>query len=54
MEKKDLEYKELQMETPSGYENFFTHFYFAENRSSETITKTLLPTYQTICIFSFS
>lgn len=46
-------YNDFRIEVPKEYENFFTHFYFAENNSSKNITKTLLPTYQTICVFSF-
>lgn len=46
-------YNDFRIEVPKEYENFFTHFYFAENNSSEEITKTLLPSYQTICVFSF-
>lgn len=31
----------------------FTHFYYAKNNTSETINKKLIPSYQTILIFSF-
>lgn len=35
------------------YAAIFSHFYFARNKSSDTIFKTLLPSFQTIFIFSF-
>ncbi|WP_374163631.1 hypothetical protein [Arcticibacter sp. MXS-1] len=38
---------------PDEFQEVFSHFYFAENRSSATITRTLMPSYQTIMIFSF-
>lgn len=46
-------YNTFRISIPSTYQQVFTHFYFAENTSGETITKTLLPSYQTILIFSF-
>ncbi|MFT3902575.1 MAG: AraC family transcriptional regulator [Niabella sp.] len=46
-------YDNFRIAVPTDYENVFSHFYFAENQSSETITKTLLPSYQTILIFNF-
>ena len=38
---------------PDEFQEVFSHFYFAENYSTATITKTLIPSYQTIMIFSF-
>jgi AraC-like DNA-binding protein len=38
---------------PDEFQEVFSHFYFAENYSAATITKTLIPSYQTIMIFSF-
>ncbi|WP_343615691.1 helix-turn-helix domain-containing protein [Flavobacterium sp.] len=35
------------------FQEVFSHFYFAENNSDITFTKKLLPSYQTIMIFSF-
>lgn len=35
------------------FQEVFSHFYFAENNSESTITQKLLPSYQTIMIFSF-
>lgn len=48
-----LEYNECRISVPPEFENVFTHFYFAENISETSITKTLLPTYQTILLFCF-
>ncbi|MCW1960812.1 AraC family transcriptional regulator [Chryseobacterium viscerum] len=47
------EYNELRISVPQEFENVFTHFYFAENTSDIPVTKTLLPTYQTILLFCF-
>jgi len=38
---------------PSEFESVFSHFYFAENKTDFAITKTLLPSFQTILIFTF-
>ncbi|WP_029273427.1 AraC family transcriptional regulator [Flavobacterium sp. KJJ] len=38
---------------PSAFETVFSHFYFAENKTSLPITKTLLPSFQTILVFNF-
>lgn len=46
-------YIDFRIEPPLGSEEMFTHFYFASNHTSESITKTLLPSYQTILIFTF-
>ncbi|REC49664.1 helix-turn-helix domain-containing protein [Chryseobacterium pennipullorum] len=47
------DYHEFRISVPQGFENVFTHFYFAENGSEAPVTKTLLPTYQTILLFCF-
>lgn len=49
---KDL-YNDFRIPVPTGFEKVFSHFYFAGNTSDQTITKTLLPSYQTIFVFSF-
>lgn len=49
----DSEYNNFRIAIPARFEEVFTHFYFAENKSSELIIKTLLPSYQTILIFNF-
>jgi hypothetical protein len=46
-------YRNFRISVPAEYEEIFTHFYFSENNSDETITKTLLPSFQTILIFDF-
>ncbi|MDW7693022.1 AraC family transcriptional regulator [Flammeovirgaceae bacterium SG7u.111] len=46
-------YDNFRIAVPTDYKNVFSHFYFAENQSNETITKTLLPSYQTILVFNF-
>jgi len=46
-------YNDYRIAVPPAYGEAFTHFYFAENKSSDIITKTLLPSFQTILIFSF-
>lgn len=53
MTKNKEKYNNFRIAVPADYEEVFSHFYFAENTSSEIITKTLLPSYQTILIFSF-
>ncbi len=47
------EYHEFRISVPQEFENVFTHFYFAENTSDKPVSKTLLPTYQTILLFCF-
>lgn len=46
-------YNNFRIAVPTDFGEVFSHFYFAENKSGETITKTLLPSYQTILIFNF-
>jgi len=38
---------------PAAFEEVFSHFSLAQNRSPQVITKTLLPSYQTILVFNF-
>ncbi|BFM43916.1 hypothetical protein CFS9_25570 [Flavobacterium sp. CFS9] len=38
---------------PSAFDTVFSHFYFAENKTNIPVTKTLLPTFQTILVFIF-
>ncbi|MDO1450714.1 helix-turn-helix domain-containing protein [Rhodocytophaga aerolata] len=49
----DETYNHFRIAIPAAYENVFSHFYFAQNQSNEIVTKTLLPSYQTILIFNF-
>jgi len=46
-------YNSYRISAPTEFEDVFSHFYYAENRSGELVEKTLLPSYQTIMIFSF-
>lgn len=46
-------YNQYRISVPKEFEAVFTHFYFAENTSDAPVTKTLLPTYQTILLFCF-
>jgi AraC-like DNA-binding protein len=52
MENKD-NFNSYRIAVPPAFDEVFSHFYFTENKSGESITKTLLPSYQTIMIFSF-
>ncbi|WP_264522995.1 helix-turn-helix domain-containing protein [Flavobacterium sp. N502536] len=38
---------------PSAFDTVFSHFYFAENKTDIPVTKTLLPSFQTILVFVF-
>ncbi len=46
-------YISQRIAVPVAFEEVFSHFYLAQNKSSQVITKTLLPSYQTILVFSF-
>ncbi|UWX60697.1 helix-turn-helix domain-containing protein [Chryseobacterium oranimense] len=47
------EYRQLKIPVPKEFESIFTYFYYAENSSPDPVTKTLLPSYQTIMLFCF-
>ena len=49
----NTDYNHYRIAVPSIFDEVFSHFYFAENRSGEALTLTLLPSYQTIMVFSF-
>jgi AraC-like DNA-binding protein len=53
MTQKDVKYTEFKIAVPTDYKNVFYHFYFAQNKTDHTISKLLLPTFQTILIFNF-
>jgi AraC-like DNA-binding protein len=53
MAKDEERYKNFRIAVPATYEDVFSHFYFAENASADTIIQTLLPSYQTILILNF-
>ncbi|MHA4811107.1 helix-turn-helix domain-containing protein [Flavitalea flava] len=46
-------YTSLRIAVPTEFETVFSHFYIAENKSTQSLTKILLPAYQTILIFCF-
>ncbi|MDR6923310.1 AraC family transcriptional regulator [Chryseobacterium sp. 2987] len=47
-------YHQRRIAVPEEFAGVFSHFYFVENPSSVLpVTKTLLPTYQTILLFCF-
>jgi len=46
-------YNNYRIEAPADFSELFSHFYFASNNSGEPITRTLLPSFQTIMVFSF-
>jgi AraC-like DNA-binding protein len=46
-------YISLRIAVPTDYEEVFSNFYYAKNNSSDSISKTLLPSFQTILIFNF-
>ncbi|MEH6705324.1 MAG: helix-turn-helix domain-containing protein [Galbibacter orientalis] len=53
MKENKHEFNNYRIAVPRSYEEVFTHFYYAENNLNKRITKTLLPSYQTILIFNF-
>jgi len=53
MTEQNPEYNNFRIAVPTAFEEVLSHFYFAANNSSNIITKTLLPSYQTILIFNF-
>lgn len=42
-----------RIDVPMKFQRIFSHFYYAANKGSESVTKTLLPNYQTILVFCF-
>lgn len=46
-------YNGYRIAVPAEFEELFSHFYFAENKSNSAITLTTMPTFQTIMVFSF-
>jgi AraC-like DNA-binding protein len=46
-------YLSQRVDVPAAFEALFSHFYVAENHSNVRITKTLLPSFQSMMIFSF-
>lgn len=46
-------YYSYRLPVPNEFEAVFSHFYFAANKSTRAISKTLLPSFQTIMVFNF-
>lgn len=46
-------YREEKIPVPQAFAAVFSHFYYGENNSAVQITKTLLPTYETIMVFVY-
>jgi len=53
MNLQNQDYHSCSIAVPAEFEEVFSHFYFAKNQSGKSITKTLLPSYQTILVFNF-
>lgn len=49
----EQDYNNFRIPVPAAFEDVFSHFYFAENNTDQPLTKTLLPSFQTILIFCF-
>lgn len=47
------DYRQSRLPVPAAYEAVFSYFYHAANNTTTAVTKTLLPTYQTIMVFVF-
>ncbi|MBB5634401.1 AraC-like DNA-binding protein [Pedobacter cryoconitis] len=46
-------YNGYRIAVPVEFEEVFSHFYFSENKSGNSITHTLVPSFQTMMIFNF-
>ncbi|MCF0074223.1 helix-turn-helix domain-containing protein [Dyadobacter sp. CY261] len=46
-------YSDQRIAVPVEFADFFTHFYAAQNNSEQDVKKTLIPSFQTIIVFSF-
>lgn len=46
-------YQDVRLPVPEEFSDVFSHFYFAANRSTEPVTKTLMPSFQSIMVFNF-
>ncbi|KQM71451.1 DNA-binding protein [Pedobacter sp. Leaf216] len=47
------EYNGYRIPVPAEFDELISHFYFAENKSSNPIIHTFLPTFQSIMVFNF-
>ncbi|MCC8145948.1 MAG: AraC family transcriptional regulator [Bacteroidales bacterium] len=46
-------YSTFRIPIPEEFQDTFSHFYYAENKSDEAIKKTLIPSFHTLLVFSF-
>ena len=46
-------YHNFRIDAPEDFADVVTHFYVAQNGTTEAITKRLVPTFQTILVFNF-
>jgi len=53
MAKEPPSYRSNRIAVPKQFKAVFSHFYSAENEGTQSVTKTFLPTYQTILVFNF-
>ncbi|GAB3173770.1 helix-turn-helix domain-containing protein [Telluribacter humicola] len=53
MQAEGQEYSSERIPVPPEFREVFTHFYVAQNLTSQPVQKTLLPSFQTILLFSF-
>lgn len=53
MQSDNQRYDSYRLPVPKEYDSVFSHFYIAANNTADSITKTLLPSFQTIMVLSF-
>lgn len=53
MSKKEGNIVSSKINVPPEFQAIFSHFYYARNTALQSVTKTLLPTFQTLLIFNF-
>ena len=46
-------YNNYRIQVSDDFKDVFSHFYFAEKKTQTNITKTLIPSYQTIMLINF-
>jgi AraC-like DNA-binding protein len=49
----EISYTHYSIPVPEAFEEVFSHFYYAKNTTGNVLTRTLLPSFQTIMVFSF-
>lgn len=45
-------YQNFRVQVPENYKEVFTHFYYAKNATQNDISQTLVPSFQTMLVFS--